>query len=657
MVSQMNKSNEELNQKFHEATAKIQNLNDNANETVCSLNLSIETESENLIRNIKTYLNSREIRTAIRQWSINMDDSTNTQLSQSRRSAIIKSDQSSGPNIYESLALRKLVDQIDFWIKANKYDERMISTLENKINSKFEVLKGEMADINNEMTDGNSLSSYSSGSTLPEDDIVEVLTSVKKARRKKLKSKIEDIAQGTPESRVILMPKVLIARAILSTMNLGRSGRRISAYTSDPKEFVKDKAVIIVDVLLKDEKLLQKLCARYTETLHDYVENIKQSIPKFVAVNQKLMEEITLSRQMTCENKDALTETIKKLDSVRELTRGYECLYVRDFRKESLKLPETDTLDKLSKSSRQNLAKSLSNPSTSHSVNCTSFCGQLGTVILPDIERPTSIMSRTSNFNLDEETVFKENARLRSLSDINIAPFLGTVRRDRKAVYIFAGNLRPIHRYLAQPHLPDIKGLTINIINGLVSGLAVLHKINLVHMELTPQSIMIDADDEEVKLFGGCLPQKIPSLQNNDSEKVGFLQFLSPDVLRGNQYSKADDIYSLALVVWNLIFKNCPFQDQNALTRASFIEQLNPEKMLTIQDSWPAQLQEFFRRCLFSKASDRFTIDQVAETLSQFELKDVICEVSTVQRRQVYNRLSRSKPRSSHNSNFEYEQS
>ncbi|RIA84589.1 kinase-like domain-containing protein [Glomus cerebriforme] len=50
---------------------------------------------------------------------------------------------------------------------------------------------------------------------------------------------------------------------------------------------------------------------------------------------------------------------------------------------------------------------------------------------------------------------------------------------------------------------------------------------------------------------------------NEDIEVYGIIPFIAPEVFQGQKYTKASDIYSFGMIMWELITGRMPFWDKN----------------------------------------------------------------------------------------------
>ncbi|PKC64335.1 kinase-like protein [Rhizophagus irregularis] len=106
------------------------------------------------------------------------------------------------------------------------------------------------------------------------------------------------------------------------------------------------------------------------------------------------------------------------------------------------------------------------------------------------------------------------------------------------------------------------------MLHEIISGLNEIHKQNLIHCDFHDGNILIHKDkkDEKNKAdkiyicdLGLCRPVK-SSLK--ESEIFGVMPFMAPEVLRGNPYTPASDIYSFSMIMWEFTSGVKPFKDE-----------------------------------------------------------------------------------------------
>ena len=97
---------------------------------------------------------------------------------------------------------------------------------------------------------------------------------------------------------------------------------------------------------------------------------------------------------------------------------------------------------------------------------------------------------------------------------------------------------------------------------NVISGLDAIHESKLVHCDLHDGNILCDYPLSLISDLG--LSKPIEYFQNKlNSESVyGVIPYMAPEVLRGKPYTPASDIYSFAMIMWELTSGVPPFSDR-----------------------------------------------------------------------------------------------
>ena len=105
------------------------------------------------------------------------------------------------------------------------------------------------------------------------------------------------------------------------------------------------------------------------------------------------------------------------------------------------------------------------------------------------------------------------------------------------------------------------------IIYGIASAMSYLHSHNIIHRDLKPENILIDdfffpkiADFGLSKI--NHQRQESMTMKSTDGIK-GTPIYMSPEIWRNGEYSKASDVYAFAIIVYELITKEKPFENFN----------------------------------------------------------------------------------------------
>lgn len=145
-------------------------------------------------------------------------------------------------------------------------------------------------------------------------------------------------------------------------------------------------------------------------------------------------------------------------------------------------------------------------------------------------------------------------------------------------------------------------------------ALAVAHDMGIVHRDLKPDNIMVaktrdGGDLVKVVDFGiakaaGSEAQKV----TKTGLVVGTPEYMSPEQLAGDKLDGRSDIYSLALVAFNMLTGKLPFPADSA--QESMIMRLTdrpkPLSEMRPEVSWPAEVQAVMDRALERDANARY---------------------------------------------------
>lgn len=122
--------------------------------------------------------------------------------------------------------------------------------------------------------------------------------------------------------------------------------------------------------------------------------------------------------------------------------------------------------------------------------------------------------------------------------------------------------------------LPE--GEALLIFNQILNAFKSLVKENILHRDLKPSNILLHDGVIKVADFGFCKALLGP--QDLTKTMVGSPIYMAPEILKGCNYSIKADIWSMGVVLFEILFGFCPYEDR---TIARLINQID-HKPLTI---------------------------------------------------------------------------
>jgi len=108
----------------------------------------------------------------------------------------------------------------------------------------------------------------------------------------------------------------------------------------------------------------------------------------------------------------------------------------------------------------------------------------------------------------------------------------------------------------------------LDIMRQLTSAIAHAHENDIVHRDIKPQNILMDRFGQiKVTDFGIAVALSATSLTQTNSI-VGSVHYLSPEQARGGMATKKSDIYSIGIVLFELLTGKIPFSGQSPVSIA-----------------------------------------------------------------------------------------
>lgn len=124
-----------------------------------------------------------------------------------------------------------------------------------------------------------------------------------------------------------------------------------------------------------------------------------------------------------------------------------------------------------------------------------------------------------------------------------------------------------LKQYIQEKH-PIPFEETVEIMKQIVSAISAAHKYHIIHRDIKPQNILIDHDGVvKITDFGIAMALSETSITQTNS-LVGSVHYLSPEQARGGMATQKSDIYSLGIVLYELLSGQVPYDGESAVSIA-----------------------------------------------------------------------------------------
>ncbi|KAK8839065.1 hypothetical protein M9Y10_032532 [Tritrichomonas musculus] len=224
-------------------------------------------------------------------------------------------------------------------------------------------------------------------------------------------------------------------------------------------------------------------------------------------------------------------------------------------------------------------------------------------------------------------SLLREVKLMSSLDHPSIIEFVGF------SLYNFRQKPFPtiITKYASKGSLHDIINLEISglspqgwdstrkLINiyGIASGLAYLHLHDIIHRDMKPDNILMD-DNFYPKIadFGlSKITASVSKSMNIQSQSglKGTPLYMAPEIMRGESYTKAVDVYSFSYIVYEILTGVRPFNNLNFHSLMLKVVLQNSRPDLT--DDIPLAFQDLISQCWSDNPEERPSFDEIVYQL------------------------------------------
>ena len=221
--------------------------------------------------------------------------------------------------------------------------------------------------------------------------------------------------------------------------------------------------------------------------------------------------------------------------------------------------------------------------------------GSMGIVYLgkdPKISRIVAIktMALAQEFEEDEleevkHRFFREAETAGRLSHPYIVTIFD-VGEEHDLAYIAMEYLQghDLGRYIKPDNLLDVRTI-LSIVRRVAEALAYAHKQNIVHRDIKPSNIMYEPESDSIKITDFGIARITDASKTKTGTVLGTPSYMSPEQLAGKKIDGRSDLFSLGVMLFQLLTGSLPFQADSMASlmfkitneEASNIKTLRPE--------------------------------------------------------------------------------
>ncbi len=159
----------------------------------------------------------------------------------------------------------------------------------------------------------------------------------------------------------------------------------------------------------------------------------------------------------------------------------------------------------------------------------------------------------------------------------------------------------------------------VTIAKDIASGLAHAHLNNLVHCDIKPHNILMTADGHAKIADFGIARAVTESTMTYSGSVIGSVHYFSPEQAQGSTITPKSDVYSLGIVMYEMLTNRLPFTGDNAVSIAMKHIEEEPTPPSIFRSQIPPMLEAITLRAMSKNPEMRPTAFELIQVLSNID--------------------------------------
>ncbi len=159
----------------------------------------------------------------------------------------------------------------------------------------------------------------------------------------------------------------------------------------------------------------------------------------------------------------------------------------------------------------------------------------------------------------------------------------------------------------------------VTIAKDIASGLAHAHENNLVHCDIKPHNILLTADGHAKIADFGIARAVTESTMTYSGSVVGSVHYFSPEQAQGSTITPKSDVYSLGVVMYEMLTGKLPFTGENAVAIAMKHIEEEPTIPSMYRSHIPPMFEAVTLRAMSKNPEHRPTAFDLIQALTNIE--------------------------------------
>jgi eukaryotic-like serine/threonine-protein kinase len=152
---------------------------------------------------------------------------------------------------------------------------------------------------------------------------------------------------------------------------------------------------------------------------------------------------------------------------------------------------------------------------------------------------------------------------------------------------------------------PAPVSVAVDYARQILAALRFAHRNGIVHRDIKPHNVLVDGEGH-VKVTDFGIARAGASQMTEEGSIIGTAQYLSPEQARGTQVDQTSDLYSLGIVLYEMLTGAVPFTGDSPVEIAMKHLSATPEPLSTRRDGIPHALDMVVLRALAKDPTARY---------------------------------------------------